>query len=448
VKTIDSDPNLATNCMQRLEALAEDPASMAPDSRRPGRIHAIDNLRTVLIVLLILEHAVLEVVSTAKISKESKSLTALNLFVGMTRTHVVGMLYFVSGFASRISITINSPNSLFFLAKKTGKAAIAILACHSISQAIRYLYGPWPEATGSFYSTIGGKEALMNGPMYYIVLLLMLDTAFAIFRFLNFCTGIFSHKIIASATQYIIARHTLLAVVELWTVLFALGCITIPSRITTLFSAVDGTPPFFPIQYIASYFTGIHFLRVWRFMVFEVQPDLHRPVFILRTITSIGSLYAMLHYYPDGMQRFFSTTTAQTITFPSLFPTSNSVLNDFTIPLYLYILWSIATYFILPTSAVALFFTGKTLRKDWGLFSRTAFTQPFIHMIFVVGFAREVWRIQVDNVILKCVFVGVASTVCGWSVAVAFAVLARYGSQLLMDMRGPRGITDEEKNII
>jgi hypothetical protein len=111
-------------------------------------------------------------------------------------------------------------------------------------------------------------------------------------------------------------------------------------------------------------------------------------------------------------------------------------------------MWSITTYFILPTSAVALFFTGKTLRKDWGLFSHMAFTQPFIHMIFVVGFARQAWRIQVDNIILRCVFVGVASMVCGWSVAVAFAVLARFGRQFLLDMRGPRGNTDEEKNII
>jgi len=287
----------------------------------------------------------------------------------------------------------------------------------------------------------------MNGPIYYIVLLLMLDTAFATLRFLNHCTGMFSDKMITSATKYIIAKHTLLAIVEIWSVLFALGCITLPSRITTLLSAVDATPPFFPIQYIVSYFTGIHFMEVWRFILLEVQPELHVPVFIVRAITSLGSLYALLHYYPDGMQRFFSITTAQTMTFPSLYPTSNSVLNSSTIPLYLYILWSIATYFILPTSMVALFFTTKTLNKDWGIFSRAAFTQPFIHMIFVIGFARQLGRIPVDNVILKCVIVGVASMVCGWSVALVFAALVRFWKQLLVDMRGPR-TTDEEKNII
>jgi hypothetical protein len=447
MKPLDADLHQSIEYSQKLEELLEDLASSAPDSRPRGRIHAIDNLRTVLIILLILEHTILETVSTAKLVEESKSLTTLNLFVGMTRTHVVGMLYFISGFASRISITLNSPNSLFFLAKKAGKAAIAIVACQFITGAIRYLYGPWLEATGSFYSSFGGKAALMNGPMYYIVLLLILDTTFAILRFLNHCTGMFSRKIITSATRYIIAKHTLLAIVEIWTVLFALGCITVPSRITALLSAVDATPPFFPVQYIVSYFIGIHFMEVWRFMLFEVQPELHVPMFIVRTITSIGTLYALLHYYPEGMQRFFSITTAQTMTFPSLFPTSNSVLNPFTIPLYLYILWSIATYFILPTSMVALFFTSKTLNRDWGLFSHAAFTQPFIHMIFVIGFSRQLGRIPVDNIILKCVIVGVASLVCGWSVAVVFADLVKFLRQLLVDMRGPR-TTDEEKNII
>jgi hypothetical protein len=96
---------------------------------------------------------------------------------------------------------------------------------------------------------------------------------------------------------------------------------------------------------------------------------------------------------------------------------------------------------------VALFFTSKTLNRDWGLFSHAAFTQPFIHMIFVIGFSRQLGRIPVDNIILKCVIVGVASLVCGWSVAVVFADLVKFLRQILVDMRGPR-TTDEEKNII
>ena len=439
LKAIDVDLDPAPEETQRPVA---EPTTTASNSRRPSRMHAIDNLRTVLIVLLILEHTVLETVSTAKVTEESKSLTTLTLFVGMTRAHVVGMLFFISGFASRFSMVLNSPNPLFFLGKKFGRSAIGILACCSIALATRYLYSPWPEATGTFYSTIRGKETLTTGPMYYIALLLALDTAFAIFRLLILIlfTGTFSRKIITTKARYNIAKYTLLIIVEIWTSLIGIGCITFPSRITTFLSNVDAIQPFFPMQYIFSYFAGTLFIDVWRFVLFEVHPKFHRLAFILRIILSTSALYAMLHYYPDPMLRFFSLTTAPTMTFPS----SDGV--HFKTPLYFYVVWITTTYFIVPTAAVSLFFSTKALKKDWGLVSRTAFVQPFIHMIFVIGTARHSGRI--DSIILRCGFVGMVSIVGGWSVAVALAMLMRFGRQCMVDIRGSPGEIDEEKNII
>jgi hypothetical protein len=436
LKTIDVDLDPTAEAMQRPVA---EPTSTASNSRRPSRMHAIDNLRTALIVLLILEHTVLETVSAAKVAEGSKSLTTLTLFVGMTRAHVVGMLFFISGFASRFSMVLNSPNPLFFLGKKIGRSAISILGCGSITLATRYLYGPWPEATGTFYSTIRGKETLMTGPMYYIALLLALDTAFAIFRLLILFTGTFSRKIITTKVRYNIAKYTLLIIIEIWTSLIGAGCITLPARITTFLSAVDAIQPFFPMLYIFSYFAGTFLIDVWRFVLFEVHPKFHRLAFVVRIILSTSALHAMLYYYPDPMQGFFGLTTAPTMTFPS------SGGFHFKTPLYFYVVWITTTSFVVPTAAVSLFFSTKSLKQDWGLFSRTAFIQPFIHMIFVIGAVRHSGRI--DNIILRCGFVGMVSIVCGWSVAVALAMLMRFGRQRMADMRGSPGEIDEEKHI-
>ena len=435
---VDVDLNPATEEAQR-SVDSEEPTTTAPNSLRPRRMHAIDNLRTVLIVLLILEHTVLETVSTAKVTEGSKSTTTLTLFVGMTRAHVIGMLYFISGFASRYSMAHHSPNPLFFLGRKVARGAIGILGCHSITLATRYIYAPWPEATGTFYSTVGGKETLTTGPMYYIALLLALDTTFAIFRVLLLFTGTFSRKIIASKIRYNIAKFTLLIVVEIWTSLIGVGFITFPSRITAFLSSVDAIQPFFPTQYILSYFAGTLFIDVWRFVLFEVHPKFHRLTLVLRIILSTSVLRAMLYYYPDPMQRFFSITTAPTMTFPS------SGGTQFNSPLYFYVVWITITYFIIPTSVVALFFSTKALKQDWGLISRTAFIQPFIHMVFVIGAAR--YSGMIDNIILRCGFVGMVSIMCGWSVAVALAMLTRFGRVLVANMRGSPGVTDEEKNV-
>lgn len=435
LKAIDADLNLATEETQRP---VTEPIAPASISRRPSRMHAIDNLRTALIVFLVLEHTVLETVSTAKVTDGSRSLTTLTLFVGMTRAHVVGMLYFISGVASRFSMVFNSPNPLFFLAKKIGRCTIGVLACGSITLATRYLDGPWPEETGTFYSTIGGKETLMTGPIYYIALLLALDTAFAIFRPLILFTGVFSRKIITTKLRYHIAKCTFLVIIEIWTSLIGVGCITFPSRITTFLSAVDAIQPFFPIQYIFSYFAGTLFIKVWRFVLFEVHPKFHKLAFVLRIILSTSALYGILYYYPDPMLRFFSITAAPTMTFQS----PGGV--QFNTPLYFYVVWTTTTYFIIPTAAVSLFFTTKALKQDWGLISRTAFMQPFIHMIFVIGAARYSGRI--DNIILRCGFVGMVSIVCGWSVAVALAMLMRFGRQRVVALRGSPGVIDEEKN--
>ena len=65
-------------------------------------------------------------------------------------------------------------------------------------------------------------------------------------------------------------------------------------------------------------------------------------------------------------------------------------------------------------------------------------------MIFVIGAARYSGRI--DNIILRCGFVGMVSIVCGWSVAVALAMLMRFGRQRVVALRGSPGVIDEEKN--
>ncbi|KIM34899.1 hypothetical protein M413DRAFT_449997 [Hebeloma cylindrosporum] len=125
------------------------------------------------------------------------------------------------------------------------------------------------------------------------------------------------------------------------------------------------------------------------------------------------------------------------------FPSSGEI--KFKTPLYFYVVWITTTYFIVPTAAVALFFSTKALKQDWGLVSRMAFVQPFIHMIFVIGAARHSGKI--DNIILRCGFVGMVSVVCGWSVAVALAMLMRFGRERLVIRRSP-GVVDEEKNVI
>ncbi|KAF8151305.1 hypothetical protein B0H34DRAFT_125003 [Crassisporium funariophilum] len=382
------------------------------------RLHLIDNMRTILIFLLVLQHSILETVAHIPGFSEQESPThslLLTIFLELTKNTVVGLLFFVSGFSSSFTMVARPHHPFLFAVSKTVKATILVAGYYLVTQYLQLLYGPWPEkernTVVSFYALQKGNLYLLRGPMFYVILLLPLDYTYAIGKYVNLRFGNYS-PFVTTTTRYNVAKYIPQLMLQIWTTLVAMGVLRPPPLI------VPYLPYFhpeahFPLQYLITYVAGVNFVSLYRFFLLEIPPQFSYTAFVVRIFLASSALFSLYRHFPSAMYELTGLTTAP-----------KYALEDPGNPLGpLYGALSMLIFVILSTSCLQIFFVKSILKKDWGLLSRVAFLQPFIHMLFVMGFARHTTCI--DNPIGKSVFVGLASALCGWSVAMLPVILWR-----------------------
>lgn len=400
--------------------------------KKTKRIHALDNLRAFLIFLLILQHATLETVahipgfSDENYPKQSLFLT---LFVTLTRHNVVGLLFFVSGLSSVYSMVVHKRGRtpLLFAFAKAFQTAIYVAGYYYAMQILQRVYGPWPQDDGkvvSFFALRQGSSWVLTGPIAYVFLLLVFDLTYVIARSINMRYQVYT-RFVTTKVRYNVAKYTALAVLQFWTTFVATGVLRPPTVIVSYLSILNPISPF-PVQYLLAYLAGLHFVSIYKFLLVETPPRFSIIVVSVRLFLVSSTLFAMYRRFSVPMHELSNLTAAPRYTISN----PNGPFFD-PYPGLFYGAWSTLSFFILPVSVIQLFFTNTYLKKDWGVISKVAFSLPFIHMFFIMELVRKTAWIPDHQIILKCIFVGLASATGGWLVAIARHSFSRWLRQTI-----------------
>jgi hypothetical protein len=209
------------------------PLSRAPLSHEEARnlgIKAMDNIRTTVLSLILLQNAAVQAVSTHRQAAEihetwPKAFVFINVFVGMTRLLAVPLLFFVAGFSSQFTMVIHGRSPLQFARRRTWKTALTVIFYQGFAYLAKLVHPLPPIDTAAatpYYASREGVLAILNGPTAYVLAVLVLDYIYAVFRTAN--VFISSPKkptyFITTKMRYEVTKF-LFIVVEFW--VFAYG---------------------------------------------------------------------------------------------------------------------------------------------------------------------------------------------------------------------------------
>ncbi|KAF9557463.1 hypothetical protein CPC08DRAFT_710344 [Agrocybe pediades] len=388
----------------------------APRSRVPE----LDNLRAILILVLIMYDSVLETIANSpeNIEKEHPiQFAILSLFTGIYRTIVVSLFFYVSGIASWLCLVLHSESTFRFLVKKIRVTATISIGSYLASKGTEYMYGPFTEGRNiPYYASREGKVSLLQGPIYYAIMLLVLDILFVFCRYLHrhYWRYDLVERLVGTSRRFNTTEFIVMSVFVTGYPMFVLsGMITLPTRLQSFFIHVpfDAHTPFTFVLAYAAAVNQNHLQVVWLSPKGSARIPRHiiMVIGVLLTFSS-ALLLPLYHYYPSTIALYIS---------PKLAP--HPVLDAFattgiTRAAQLYAIWAALTYrSLLVTVASTLYTTGIKwfMKTNYRALTGLAYIQSMTHMFFVIGIARH--SSWIGSPILRCIFVGSTSIICGWT---------------------------------
>lgn len=388
-----------------------------------------DNLRTTLTFLVILYNSVLEAVANTPDQDEKTApiqFLLLSNFVGLYRNFVIGLFFFVSGFGSMVSLNFYYKNVPFFIANRLMSMIVLCLYAAGSALLSHYVYGPklntYPEPGQSYYASQMGRATLIIGPLWYLVVLFFFNLSYSVFRFFK------PRRAGKSRVRYRFWVSTAFISLAVWSVVAAGGFAPSIASIWPEYNAPI-QDFHFPMQSIIGYLTGV-FLdceSVWAFYLPKTPSRRAIPIFLLRTFFLCTTFTCAYLLYPDmkNQLQYASPKMPPSFTEHAHLPKLEGINK----PAIFYGLWSTLVYVFMANSFHLLFISEATkgavqvLRRNWGFISRHSRFQVYNNMFFVIFFAEHVqW---IGPVILRCIFVWVASTVSGYFSAAVWELVYR-----------------------
>ena len=426
-KGIDGEPNTewVAEMDQKQDGLRK---RYSPLCRAPE----LDNLRVIMIMILIFHNSILETLTSYTEDVEAeypKQFVILSFLSGVYRTISVSLFFYVSGQASWICLVVQASSTRQFLIKKIWRTLWFSLSCYAIFLSTQYVYGPWPtELTSSgmsYYATQAGKKLMLQGPIYYVITLLLLDFCFILFRYVHrrYYRVSFIERLIGTETRFKTMDWILIVFLISYLMFVLSGIITFPARLSSFLTYVPVDAQF-PFTYILAYTAAVNngiLQEVW-LKTHQRRPSPH--VFVISVIWalvfSFGTLAVLYRYFPPLVLQYISVKLAPHQTMEVLTPPALSMATR------LFAMWTINTYSMVLKAVVSCMYTGLqwTMKKDLGILSAYMYLQTIIHMFFVIGFARHSsWT---GGPIMRFLFVGSSSIFCGWIVTLVPIIAYRF----------------------
>ncbi|KAF9482978.1 hypothetical protein BDN70DRAFT_874394 [Pholiota conissans] len=392
------------------------------------RIRPMDNIRTIALSLIVLQHIAVEIVYMHLAADEpnTPAYTFLNIFVGLSKILAVPLLFFVAGFTAHFTMTVHEIPPFDFLVVRTWKTVLLValyqgtsyLAVRRWSLFWRAKMSTW---IGPYYDVREGMEALLNGTTTYVLATLVMDYLYAILRSKRvFAFGENNpNHFITTKYRYEIAKGILFSSVSLW--VYACGSgyaepfLPQNSTLEELLYACNSAELHFPILFLVAYFAGTQFLHYRKFIV-DADHSSHFSPSPLRTLLlslafSVCGLWYFCYTFPEG-DAFLDVRLRPFLQFHD---------HDTAAA---YAIWVLVILSTIPEALLKVCLTHPRFTGDWGVFSRHPYFQ--VHMqTLVLLVNRSDYKLAAVYIIggfMSMVFVYI-SAIMGF----AFHVLALRG---------------------
>ncbi|KAF9473827.1 hypothetical protein BDN70DRAFT_885498 [Pholiota conissans] len=398
-------------------AISQPRKPMTDAELRALRVVPIDNVRALTITFLILSNAAIVAVSTHSHALQlhelaPMTLALVNIFTGMTRLLVVPFLFFLSGFSSQFGMAAHDGGSpIFFILRRVKKLGIALIGYFGAKWVWGYLHPFIGRSTVDgevvpYYASKEGVEALLLGPIAYVLTILALDFIYAVIRCVLIATVEWESRrtshFINSVMRFKVLKYCVGLFVEIWVfVLSGIAARHPPSPsfgIVRWMYATNSAELHFPVLYLAAYISGIQFVSYYKFLLAPQNPRVSqaaqaRATLIARPLISVSALCLMYYNYPKTIAVFLDIRRRPTLT---LMPEGLRKLPEEGAE-FVYAVWLTYVIIVVPEALLAPFWTLPSFAKSWGNFSKHAHLQVYIGMVFIVGNAAPF----LDNVFMR-----------------------------------------------
>ncbi|TEB22890.1 hypothetical protein FA13DRAFT_1740553 [Coprinellus micaceus] len=440
------------------------------------RTHFMDNLRTTLTVLLIVQHSIIETASSSYPYFDS---TPLTVFVFMCKTLIVGLFFFISGYAASIS---RSTPAAYYGAGRSDASFVWRRSLRLLFPAFLYgIFGHliiWMVLTKSWPSFFGGAGSVstedgystpqvwgfarFEGPVVHILFLWVLDMAYVFLRPAKkaVMAGIIStprrsapppksdSERSISGNRFNASRRKAARMVKIrsrkdWYRLsgIALALLSVwtfavtasgkseksPLRFGFNVASYDAIVPAAPFQHILAYMAGIQLYK-WQNYMLIPSPYIF-PAFIASLFSSVSLLLLSMAISP---------TMREIVQLNTPWPVHPSFVDGgFNYHTLFFSVWNAVTFFALASTIVSLYAQWEWTRRDWGSVARHSYIPVWFHMIPIVFFVRLLaadggwspsraeakWApgLAQESVVWRCFLVATGSTICSWFVGLAVA---------------------------
>ncbi|KAH6903918.1 hypothetical protein BKA70DRAFT_582140 [Coprinopsis sp. MPI-PUGE-AT-0042] len=370
---------------------------------KPERTHWVDNLRTTLTVLFILQHAVLETTSASSTSSPPFP-RGLDFFVVLCKTTLPGLFFFTSGYTSALW---RSPGSTSrtdgnFIWKRTLRLVLPAVLYGTIGHLMLWmvLTKRWPQFFHSpSIGQVGGGGSLvwtfgrLEGPVVYLVFLYILDVAFVclspsrpVAQQLP-CTPPRKTRgnrqsrptpppTTATNQRWCLSLAGIIVTLSLWTFTTAsMGWTQKPLSVFPIsIAAYDNMSPTAPLQHVVAYIAGIWFFKHPQSMMVPTRPAF--AALVAFSTLSLAALHLSYEWNTETVRSFTASHIA--------------VDTGMSLPTLLYAIWATCSFVGISLPLISLFAQSNWTRRDWGPISRCSYTCIWVHMIPVIIFSRLV----------------------------------------------------------
>lgn len=372
----------------------------APDSLPLSRsttshqktLHSLDNLRTLLTVILVFHHA------AYRISPAQQDILAI--FHLINRSALWALFFFVSGRSAGLSLSRLSDYH-FFLSRMM-KVAIPgwLFAVVLRPFLIKVLSSQWKEIFG-----LPGMSTPLSGPAAYILILLVLDSLLILYRWFerNF-PGLLPSKFLYRL-QPTSEQHFTKIVASVLTTLVAWRFIHSSLNQTDfrilhlhIIDTNDEPGADAPLSYIIAYLVGVNFDHFKRYIIMDL------PAAYISLFISLLSAYATMWLYLSII----------IWNFPGL-------RFRLTVHNLLFAFWDTYLFYTIPIPLISIFSEASWATRDWGVLAKHTYIQSYINMVPVM--LALSWFNWVETRGFRAIIVGLVGVVASWMIMLIFITL-------------------------
>jgi hypothetical protein len=346
---------------------------MANDAK--ARVHFLDNLRTILTILLIFHHAAIESGRPETDPEHPYPTTwdsvAVAMFQAVNKSFLWGLFFFVSGYSTHLSIR-SKQSDIEVLRSKLVKLFLPALVYSMFGRTLLLhmfnAFGLWK----IFGHTVDSDAvARLAGPVPYIFALLLLDGCYFLLRAVSSCERISGYTSRVSAQlshrkTFVVVFGLSIDVVLFLTFFNVTGIFTLPSHFngTALY---DYPGLLSPVTFILAYATGLHFDLLKEHVLISSQ-KLAWMAFIISEAIAYMSLGTALNHYPALWDLW-----KPSFRLPNTTPTFGFVTLFFPV-------WSTFTFCALFVAIISVFVNDPCMSSDWGVLTKHTYILTYVHM--------------------------------------------------------------------